>query len=142
MRMADRSVLDDLGDQAALVNVETKEITRYCECFSQERNESIHEKNEALHGKLEQLKNRFKILWAVREVNNIVLTLEEDLRNMQAKMKTFCSKIDAARMRKNAGIARIEKQLHQLGELSMRTPDPPDPSVNVRRADYTASQNL
>jgi chromosome segregation ATPase len=139
--MEDRSVLDDLGHQAALVKVETKEITRYCECFSQERNERIHEKNEALHKKLEQLKNMFKILRAVREVNNIVVTLDENLRDMRAKMRAFCSEIDAARMRKNAGIAKIEKQLHQLDELSMRTPDPPDPSVAVRRANYSASQN-
>jgi nucleoid-associated protein YejK len=64
MRKSDRSAFDDLGRQAALGKVETKEIekviTQYCESFTQDGNQRIHEKNEALHGKLEQLKNRFK----------------------------------------------------------------------------------
>jgi hypothetical protein len=65
-----------------------------------------------LHGKLEQLKNRFKTVRAVREVRSIVLTSGEDLRDLQVKMRALFSKIDAARMRKNARVAKIEKQLH------------------------------
>jgi hypothetical protein len=53
--MTDRSVLDDLGRQAAFVKVETKEIekviTRYCECFLQEVNQRIHEKMRHCTGK-------------------------------------------------------------------------------------------
>jgi hypothetical protein len=98
MRMANYLILDNLGHQAALVKIETKEITRYCEYFSQEGNHRIDEKNEALHGKLEQLKNRFKTLRAVREVCSIVFTSDEDLRDIRAKMRALSSEIDAARM--------------------------------------------
>jgi hypothetical protein len=125
MRMADRSILDALGRQAALVKIETKEIereiTRYCECFLQEGNKRIHEKNEALHEKLEPLQNRFKTLQTVREVHNIVRTSDEDLRNLQTKMRVLSSEIDAGRLQDNAGVTKIEKQLHQfqLHELSM-----------------------
>jgi hypothetical protein len=108
--MANRSVLDDLGRQAIFVKVETMEIkkaiTRYRECFWQEGNQRIHEKNKALHGKLEQLKNRFKTLRAVREVRSIVFTLDEDLRDMQAKMRALSIEIDAARMRKNSQLRK------------------------------------
>jgi hypothetical protein len=137
--MADRLVFDNLGRQAALDKIEAKEITRYCECFSQDGNQCIHKKNEALPGKLEQLKNRFKTLWTVRDVSRIVLTSDEDMRDLQAKIRTLPSEIDAARMRKNARVAIIEKQLHQLRELSMRMPDPTNPFVAICRADSGAS---
>jgi hypothetical protein len=98
MKMANYLILDNLGCQAAFVKVKTKQITRYCECFSQEGNQHIDEKNETLHGKLEQLKNRFKTLRAVREMCSIVFTSDEDSRDMQAKIRALSSEIDAAKM--------------------------------------------
>jgi hypothetical protein len=137
-RMSDRSVLDGLSRLSALVRVETTEIekaiSRHGDCFSSEGNERIHEKNEALHTQLEHLKTRFRTSRAVKEVRTIVLTSEEDMKDFQARIRTLSSAIDVGKMRRTGILAKIEKQMRQLKEASIRIPEPPEAYYGAHRA--------
>jgi hypothetical protein len=138
MRMSDRSVLDGLVRLSALVRVETAEIekaiSRHCDCFSPENNARIHEKNELLHAHLQQLKTRFRALRAVKEVRSIALTTEDDLKDLQVRIRTLSSAVDVGKMRQSGILAKIEKQIRQLKEASIRVPEPPETYYNAHRA--------
>lgn len=102
-----------------------KKIAKLNERYSNQSFEKIGNEITALKSKVNDLKNKFDHLRAARENHSFVLTNQNELKFLHAKVRDLISAIDVEKMRTSGLISKVEKQTKLLIQQQIPLPIPP-----------------
>jgi len=125
-----RSQIDEIKKDISIRQIELDEskslVEFYENVFSQSKIDNLTMSNEKLRKDVEILKNRFVNSRSLSQSSSTLLTSNEEMSSIQAKIYEINQYRDVQKMKFGSIISKIDKQIKQMKGYELKIPDPPD----------------